>query len=76
MNDGEYLVFNGKSHERPLRVGTVRRRERANDLMYRMYARMPGDYFIRYSHTNEIVAILERDSRAVVTSRGPDFDIF
>src|SRR5215469_7568178 len=76
MNDEEYVVFKGKSHERPLRLGTVRRRERAIDLMYRMYARMPGDYFIRYSDTNEIVAVLQSASRAGVTSRGPDFDIF
>jgi len=43
MNDEEYVVFKGKSYEGPLRLGTVRRRERAIDLMYRMYAKMPGD---------------------------------
>ena len=63
MRTDEYDVFSGSPHAKPLRLGTVRGKERAIDLMHRMYARMPGDYFIREVATNVIIASVEEPDR-------------
>jgi len=68
-------VAKGLPHVQPLCLGTVHRVEAAIELMYRMYARIPGDYLVRRKTTNEVVASIQCDSRYVRTS-GPSIDIF
>jgi hypothetical protein len=67
MNADEYGVFKGTPQMEPLRLGIVRGRQRAIELMNRMYARLPGDYFLRDIATNEVVDSLQ--SEPVRTSR-------
>lgn len=72
----EYEVFKGTPEVRPFRLGYVRGCERATELMYRMYSRVPGDYFIRHSATSEIVASVQSTARQAVRAHQPVFDIF
>jgi hypothetical protein len=61
-NDSEtYEVFKGLPEGRPFRLGGIRGSRRAIDMMYRMFDRVPGDYFILHSFTGEIVASIQPD---------------
>lgn len=74
--DGEYEVFKGLPGAKAIRLGAVRGCERATQLMYRMYARLPGDYFVRDIATREVASSV-RVQPAAQTTFGPAyFDIF
>jgi hypothetical protein len=70
----DFDVVKGLPHVQPLCLGAVHHFEAAIELMYRMYTRIPGDYFVRRKITNEVVASIQCDSRRVRTS-GPPIDI-
>jgi hypothetical protein len=77
MKTAEYEVFKGIPDAKPRRLGTVcGSRQRATDLMYRMYARLPGDYFVRDTITGEVVVFVERKVPAPSKEPEPHFDIF
>ena len=76
QSDGEYEVFKGLPGGRAIRLGAVRGWERATELMYRMYARLPGDYFVLNVITQEVASSV-RVQAATQTNFGPAyFDIF
>ena len=54
-----YDVFKGTPQNKPLWLGTVNRLERAIDQMNRMFARLPGDYFVSNSATHEVLASVQ-----------------
>jgi hypothetical protein len=77
----DYEVFKGIPHVRPVRLGSVRGVQRATDLMNRMYARLPGNYFVCNARTREVIASLriqpaESSLGASVNGAEPPFDIF
>ncbi len=56
MNDNRtYEVFKGNPQKKPLWLGSVKGRTRAVDLMNRMAARLPDDYFVLDTITQELV---------------------
>lgn len=73
MSANDYEVFKGVPQENPMRLGTVQGHQRATDLMYRMYARSPGDYFVRDVQKVIIVSLVRG---AAASPREPNFDIF
>jgi len=75
LMDADFDVVKGFAHDKPLCIGTVRGVEIAIELMYRMYAKIPGDYFVRQKATEEVVASIQRDSLYAKVS-GPLLDIF
>lgn len=73
-NDYQYEVFKGSPDDKTIRLGAVKDCERAKQLMYRMYARLPGDYFILSTSTREVVCSVKSSADK---SCGPThFDIF
>jgi hypothetical protein len=44
--------------------------------MYRMYARLPGDYFIRQTSTQEVIISVQRQRDPLPVGQEPTFDIF
>jgi hypothetical protein len=72
----EYEVFKGSPKAKPFRLGSVRGSERATQLMYRMYARLPGDYFIRQTSTEEVIISVQRQCDLLSVGKEPTFDIF
>ena len=74
----EYGVFKGSPRVKPVRLGIVRGHARAVELMNRMYARLPGNYFLRHMTTNEVVDSLPNVSPGSAPSRGAGepYDIF
>jgi hypothetical protein len=54
-DNSTYTVFKGSRQEKPLWLGTVKGRKRAIDLMNRMAARLPDDYFVCNTFTQELV---------------------
>lgn len=72
-NGHQFEVFKGSPNQKIIRLGAVKDCQRAMDLMYRMYARLPGDYFIRNASTMETVSSVQSTGK----SFGPThFDIF
>jgi hypothetical protein len=57
MDKFEYDVFSGIPEKNPLWLGSVSGLERAAELMNRMAARLPGNYFLSCAITNEVVAV-------------------
>ena len=56
MDDNNtYEVFKGKPQKKALWLGAVKGRTRALDLMNRMAARLPGDYFVWNAITQDLV---------------------
>jgi hypothetical protein len=74
--DDDFEVFKGRPDTSPIRLGAVRGCERATELMYRMYARLPGDYFVRQARTKEITASVEAKVDRGENVVHPNFDIF
>ena len=58
-DNNTYDVFKGIPEKKPLWLGTVNRLERAIDQMDRMFARLPGDYFVSNSATHEVLASIQ-----------------
>ena len=71
----DFDVVKGLLHGKPLCIGTVRGVQRAIELMYRMYAKIPGDYFVRQKATGKVVASIQRDCLYPKLS-GPPLDVF
>ena len=74
MEIREFEVFKGNPEGKAFRLGAVCGFQRAVELMYRMYARLPGNYFVRDLATHQIVASLR--ARADAPVAGANFDIF
>lgn len=72
----EFEVFKGIPESKAFRLGAVCGSQRAVELMYRMYARLPGDYFVRDASTQRVVASLRARSESSSTTAGSNFDIF
>jgi hypothetical protein len=77
----EYGIFKGIPQMRPFQLGLVSDLQRATDLMNRMYARIPGNYFIRDMVTREVVASLpcaneDLPGGTSSSAKEPPFDIF
>jgi hypothetical protein len=72
-NVEEYEIFKGSPHAKSVRLGTVGGCQRATELMYRMYARSPGDYFIRdlaakrWSHRSKETVLRLPESRTLIS---------
>jgi hypothetical protein len=60
------------------RLGTLRGYERATEMMYRMYARVPGDYAVVDLATREVVASvkMQETEKASKKTHENNFDIF
>jgi hypothetical protein len=54
-----YDVFKGTPQKKSLWLGTVNGLGRAIDQMNRMFARLPGDYFVSDSATHEVLASVQ-----------------
>jgi|SRR5689334_5978606 len=74
MESREFEVFKGNPESKPFRLGAVRGSQRAVELMYRMYARLPGNYFVRDLASRQIVASLRGKADAPLAAA--NFDIF
>jgi hypothetical protein len=57
MDDFKYDVFKGTPDKNPLWLGDINGLARATDLMNRMAARLPGDYFVSKAATTEVVVV-------------------
>lgn len=75
MDTTDFEVIKGDPQEKPVRLGIVRGSKRATDLMYGMYARLPGSYFIVDASTKEVVTSLHRKA-STQNGREPNFEIF
>ena len=72
MDDNStYDVFKGNPEKKPLWLGTVKGRMRAVDLMNGMAARLPGDYFVRNTITQEIVTEVYAEAPVPVHAANP-----
>jgi len=77
----EYGIFKGTPQMHPFQLGLVSDLQRATDLMNRMNARIPGNYFVRHMVTREVVATLcceaEEEIPGIEASgKEPQFDIY
>ena len=61
-DNSSYDVFKRDPQKKPFLLGTVKGRKRAIDLTNRMAARLPGDYFVRDSFTQEIVTAVRGEA--------------
>jgi hypothetical protein len=63
MDDSKYDVFKGTPDNNPLWLGNINGLERATELMNRMAARLPGDYFVSKAASAKVVAVNVQLSR-------------
>jgi hypothetical protein len=75
-SDNEFEVFKGVPGGKVIRLGAVRGRDRATHLMYRMYARLPGDYFVWDTVTMQVASSVQARMNAPNSVGEPNFDIF
>ena len=66
-----YEVFKGNPQKKPLWLGTVGGRIRALDLMKRMATRLPGDYFMTNTITQELVAEIHAEAPVPIHAANP-----
>jgi hypothetical protein len=66
-----YDVFKGNHQKKPLWLGTVEGRTRAIDLMNRMAARLPGDYFVWNTITQQLVTEVHADAPVPIHAANP-----
>jgi hypothetical protein len=62
MDEFKYDVFKGTPKKNPLWLGSVNGLDRATELMKRMAARLPGDYFVSSGITTEVVAVSKQEN--------------
>lgn len=75
MNDNNsYDVFKGIPSRNPLWLGTVKGRTRALDLVNRMAVRLPGDYFVWNTMTQEIVTEVHVEAPVPIHAADPVAD--
>jgi hypothetical protein len=70
MDQTAYDVFKGTRKKTPLWLGSMTGFQRAVDQMNRMAARLPGDYFVIDSVTNEVVATVQQRAGAPIRAAG------
>jgi hypothetical protein len=66
-----YDVFKGNPQKKPLWLGTVKGRTRAVDLMNGMAARLPGDYFVWNTITQELVTEIHAEAPVPIHAAHP-----
>jgi hypothetical protein len=72
MDDNStYDVFKRNAQKKPLWLGAVKGRKRAIDLMNRMAARLPGDYFVWNSNTQELVTEVRAEAPVPIHAVNP-----
>ena len=73
-DNNTYDVFKGSPQKKPLWLGSVKGRTRAVDLMNGMAVRLPGDYFVWNTITQEIVTEVHVESPVPIHAVNPVAD--
>jgi hypothetical protein len=70
-DNNTYDIFKGSPQKKPFWLGTVNGRTRVLDLMNWMAARLPGDYFVRNTITEELVTEVRAEASVPIHAAHP-----